>query len=193
MKSNHQILLGCLRTVTFLVSLLLLPCSTSASPYILEVHKSTQELIVKDGQEIIKRFHIAYGKGGYGTKRQSGDNKTPIGIYKIIDLRANSRFHFFMQINYPNSVDAWHGYRNNLISGQEFKEIARAVTSNAIPPQDTSLGGYIGLHGIGEITEEKLSIHDRHNWTEGCIALKNEEISELRQYVTIGTTILIKE
>jgi len=31
------------------------------------------------------------------------------------------------------------------------------------------------------------------NWTEGCIALTNEEINELRNYVAIGTPVVIKE
>jgi lipoprotein-anchoring transpeptidase ErfK/SrfK len=98
-----------------------------------------------------------------------------------------------MLINYPNQVDAWHGYIDNRINAREFKQIIVANRNNQVPPQDTVLGGYIGLHGIGEVTEQKLSIHNKENWTEGCIALTNEEISELRNYVTIGTTIQIRE
>ncbi len=157
----------------------------------IEVYKSNQELIVRDGNSIIKKYRVASGRGGAGTKMQLGDKKTPIGEYKILEFKENSRFHFFMQINYPNPVDAWYGYKNELINGEEFKEIIKASTVNELPPQDTRLGGYIGLHGIGEVTEEKISIHNRHDWTEGCIALTNEEISELRQFVTIGTPVLI--
>lgn len=164
-----------------------------AAPYSIEISKSAQELLVKNGDEIVRRFRIATGKGGSGTKRHSGDNRTPVGNYKIVDFNANSRFHFFMQINYPNAIDAWHGYKNELISAREFKEIIVADVNNALPPQNTSMGGYIGLHGVGDITAEKLSIHDRHNWTEGCIALTNEEISDLRNYVGIGTAVHIRE
>jgi len=183
---------GVLKLAT-LVIIVAHAASLSAGPYNLEVHKSTQELIVKAGDEVIKRFHISFGKGGTGSKRQMGDNKTPVGVYKILEFKPDSKFHYFMHINYPNSVDAWHGYKANLISAGQFKEIVAASKNNTLPPQDTSLGGYIGLHGIGEITEDKLSIHDQHNWTDGCIALRNEEISELRQYVSIGTPVLIKE
>ena len=175
------------------VFLLLIPPHTFAAPYSIEVYKSSEELVVKNGEEIIKRFHISSGKGGNCTKRIFGDNKTPVGKYKIIELNEDSRFHFFMLINYPNTVDAWYGYKNKLINGKQFKEIVKAVTSNTLPPQDTPLGGYIGLHGLGDVTYEKLSIHEQNNWTEGCIALRNEEISELREYVTIGTTILIRK
>jgi murein L,D-transpeptidase YafK len=162
-------------------------------PYSLVVSKSEQELLIKQGEEVIKRFRVSVGSGGSGNKRRSGDNKTPAGSYRIMEFKPDSKFHFFMLINYPNSVDAWHGYKDNLISASQFKEIVLADKHSQVPPQDTRLGGYIGLHGIGEITNEKLSIHDKHNWTEGCIALTNEEISELRRYVNIGTPLLIKE
>ncbi len=188
--SIHRILI----TGLALLSLALAPVvMASGNSYSLEVSKSSQELIVKEGDQVIKRFRISIGRGGDGTKRQRGDNKTPIGTYKILDFKANSRFHFFMLINYPNQVDAWHGYIDNRINAREFKQIIVANRNNQVPPQNTVLGGYIGLHGIGEITEQKLSIHNKENWTEGCIALTNEEISELRNYVTIGTTIQIRE
>ena len=178
---------------------LLVQLSVSANPvnenpaYSLEVSKSSQELVVKNGDQIIKRFNISVGRGGDGTKRKIGDNKTPIGTYKIVDFNEDSRFHFFMLINYPNQRDAWHGYIDNLINARQYKQIVTATQNNILPPQNTELGGYIGLHGIGEVTEDKLSIHNKGNWTEGCIALTNEEISELRKYVTIGTSIEIKE
>jgi len=164
-----------------------------ASPYSLEIYKSSQQLLVKEGDEIIKRYRIASGKGGNGTKRQSGDNMTPLGSYRIMDFNPNSRFHFFMLLNYPNSVDAWRGYKNQLISARQFKEIIIADKNNILPPQNTSLGGLIGLHGIGEESDDTLSVHDWHNWTEGCVALTNTEIMELREFVSIGTTVLIKE
>ncbi|NNE38507.1 MAG: L,D-transpeptidase [Gammaproteobacteria bacterium] len=181
-----------LTPLVIFVCVLVVPAAfVQAGTLTIEVYKSDQQLIVKDGDTIIKKYRVASGRGGEGTKMQLGDKKTPIGEYKILEFRANSRFHFFMQINYPNPVDAWYGYKNDLINGKEFKEIIKASTVNEIPPQDTRLGGYIGLHGIGEMTDDKISIHERHDWTEGCIAMTNEEITELRQFVTIGTPILI--
>lgn len=98
-----------------------------------------------------------------------------------------------MQIDYPNLLDAWYGYKNEVISAQEFKNIATAFKTRNIPPQNTPLGGYIGIHGLGETTEQKLLIHEGFNWTEGCIALTNEQMNDLRQYVSIGTKVVIKE
>lgn len=164
-----------------------------AAPFNIEVSKSKQELRVIQDHKIIKRFYIAYGKGGTGYKQKLGDNKTPVGIYRIAELKSDSKFYYFLQLNYPNLVDAWHGYKNELISARVFKEIATAYKNKQLPPQDTPLGGYIGIHGIGEITQEKLDIHNLYNWTEGCIALKNEEIKELLKYISIGTQVVIKD
>lgn len=157
------------------------------------INKSSQELAVKQGDAIIKRYRIATGKGGNGTKRQLGDKKTPVGVYRIIDFKENSQFHFFMQLDYPNLLDAWRGYKENLISAGEFKAITTAYKKGSKPPQDTRLGGYIGIHGIGEENEEKMQIHNGYNWTNGCIALTNQQIIDLKQYVSIGTKVIINE
>lgn len=161
--------------------------------YHLVVSKQHRELQVKRGDVIVRRYRVATGRGGVGAKRRQGDDITPVGIYHIVDLSEESKFHYFMQINYPNITDASHGYRDGLISREEFARIAKAYKGRATPPQDTSLGGFLGIHGIGDTTEKKLSIHEISNWTDGCIALTNQEINELRQYVKIGTQVVIND
>ncbi|MBI1732014.1 MAG: L,D-transpeptidase [Gammaproteobacteria bacterium] len=161
--------------------------------YALEVSRSRNELVVKDGDQIIRRYRASIGRGGLGVKRQRGDDTTPVGAYHIVDFKSDSRFHFFMLLDYPNLVDGWHGYRMQTIDAAEFKAIAAAYRERATPPQNTGLGGYIGIHGIGDVSAKKLDIHRSQNWTRGCIALRNEEINELREYVTRGTRVTIRE
>lgn len=161
--------------------------------YQIEIDKSGQELLVKRGSQIIKRYRVATGRGGHGAKRRSGDKKTPVGVYTVIKFKEDSQFYYFMQIDYPNLLDAWYGYKNEVIDAGEFRAITAALKNNGIPPQDTALGGYIGIHGIGKESDEKLTIHEGQNWTAGCIALTNDQIRELRQFVTIGTRIIILE
>lgn len=163
------------------------------SDFDIVISKSRKELAVKKGDQIVKQYPIALGKGGNGTKRHIGDKKTPVGIYKIVAIKNESKFYYFMQLDYPNLLDAWYGYKNNVISASEFKKIAVAYKTGQKPPQDTKLGGYIGIHGLGEENEEKLQIHNGFNWTNGCIALTNEQINDLKQYVAIGTKVIIKE
>ncbi len=48
--------------------------------YDIVITKSRQELAVVKGEQTVKHFRIATGKGGNGTKREQGDQKTPVGI-----------------------------------------------------------------------------------------------------------------
>ena len=170
-----------------------LPAATSATPFAIEISKQARLLKVTRGAEVVKEYPIAWGRGGRGDKARRGDNKTPTGRYRVVGFKTNSKFHFFMQLNYPNNLDAWRGYRDQLISPPEFQRIALANKQGRLPPQDTRLGGYIGIHGIGPMTPNKLRVHETQNWTEGCIAVKNREINELRAYVTLGTPVTITE
>ncbi len=167
--------------------------AAAAASYTIEVSKSERTLAVKQNEKVIKEYNISHGRGGKGTKIRSGDKKTPTGTYRAIDFKTNSKFHFFIQLNYPNPLDAWRGYRNEVISASEFKQIILAYKRNSVPPQNTGLGGYIGIHGIGWTTDEKRRIHEAHNWTEGCIAVRNEEINELKKYIELGTRVVIRE
>jgi murein L,D-transpeptidase YafK len=177
--------------------LLLLLLAAAYAPagqaYELQIIKSKQTLLVKDGGLIARRYHIAHGKGGRGPKMRQGDNRTPTGTYRIVDFNAASRFHFFMLLDYPNLKDAVFGLENRRINHSQFEHIVDALKDGKTPPQNTSLGGMIGIHGIGAINEEKLHIHNQFNWTNGCIALTNDEILDLRKFVDIGTKVVIQE
>ena len=164
-----------------------------ASEYQILISKKNHELIIEKAGEVVKKYHIASGKGGKGTKREQGDSKTPQGVYRISKFKKSSRFHYFIQLDYPNLIDAWYGYKNKTIDAEDFKRIATAYKNREAPPQDTNLGGFIGIHGLGEQSEKKLTIHKEINWTEGCIALTNEEINDLRKFVDVGTPVIIKE
>lgn len=182
----------CVR-VTCVLFVLCFACRSFADDTWIQISKSQQELLVKRGNVTVRSYHIAYGRGGNGSKRQFGDNKTPTGVYRIADFKPDSRFFMFMLLDYPNLSDAWHGYKDRLIDASQFRRISVAYRDHELPPQDTALGGYIGIHGIGDVTREKLHIHSFDNWTEGCIALTNEDIADLRKFVSVGTTVVINK
>ena len=73
-----------------------------ANEYQLLISKKINELIVKSSGQIVKKYYIASGKGGEGTKRLRGDSKTPLGMYQVASVKESSRFHFFIQLDYPN-------------------------------------------------------------------------------------------
>ncbi len=164
-----------------------------ASEYQIVISKQNKKLVVEKSGELVKKYYIASGRGGKGSKRRRGDNKTPSGNYRVKGFKKSGRFHYFIQLDYPNLADAWRGYRDEVIDAGEFKQITAAHRDKKLPPQNTGLGGSIGIHGLGETNEKKLNIHRNLDWTEGCIALTNENIVELRRFIDIGTPVLIKE
>ncbi len=166
---------------------------SAGQSYVIEVLKSRKILMVKQGGKVVRSYRTAVGKGGKGDKQRSGDHKTPVGTYRVVGFNDNSRFFLFMQLNYPNIKDAFYGLKKHLIGRRQFDRIVRALKMGKTPPQDTPLGGAIGIHGLGAESKKRLLIHENYNWTEGCIALTNEEIMDLKKYVRIGTKVVINE
>ncbi len=147
-------------------------------------------LDVYNGEEHVIKFpRIAIGSNGAARHRRRGDRKTPIGRYQIIELDAKSRFRFFMGLNYPNHGQVEQAYRDKVITSWDYQRLRESFREGSIPPQDTPMGGDIGIHGLGTSSRE---LHAIANWTQGCIAVTNEEIDELRHYVKIGTLVVIQ-
>lgn len=180
------------RLICFCFIFLFSPKMYAESSYHLEISKQEQLLRLLNGDKEIKRYHIAYGKGGKNNKKQLGDELTPQGRYQINHFKLDSKFTLFMQLDYPNQSDAWHAYRDKRITAETYKRIVKAISSGDKPPQDTKLGGYIGIHGIGNNEPDSLETHEYTNWTEGCIAVTDPEILELKQYASIGMPVYIR-
>jgi murein L,D-transpeptidase YafK len=157
----------------------------------LVIDRSEHKLIVKKEGATLRTFKVALGSGGRKAKLQEGDHKTPKGTYRISQVRDSQRFHMFLQLDYPNMDDARRALQNNVITRYEYRKILDAHSYGRLPPQNTALGGAIGIHGIGQETKDKLEIHQIADWTQGCIALRNNEIEELSRFIHIGTTVSI--
>jgi hypothetical protein len=100
-------------------------------------------------------FHVSLGRGGI-KKRTEGDEKTPLGGYRLGFPRTSSKYGFFIPIVYPNDKQKSKGFS----------------------------GGDVGIHGphrellwLGKYSTEA-------DWTRGCIALStDDEIMELVDWV----------
>jgi murein L,D-transpeptidase YafK len=166
----------------------------SADRYHVEVNKTRRTLTLSNtAGRVVKEFKVALGRGGLGHKKARGDGITPLGSYIVVGFNEKSDFHYFIRLNYPNNNDALAAYRNNSITFEQLQNILHDNFSGETPLQNTVLGGAIGLHGIGNETDEKLLMHSRLDWTQGCIALKNDEIEQLRPFLTLGVHVVIKE
>lgn len=126
-----------------------------------------------------------------GPKRLRGDNKTPVGLYKIIKKRENTNYRKSLRINYPNKDDIlWgrlHGHSihdlgdNILIHGERIKPAKYVID-------------FAKKLGISEESVDRWAkeyYYPFFDWTNGCIAVNEFEIEEIFQLVKVGTPIEI--
>ncbi len=178
--------------LVFLTLLFYWPVTAVAADAIeLVVVRSENTLLVRKNDKTIRSFKVALGSGGRQPKMLEGDRKTPKGSYRILDVRSSDRFYLFMHLDYPNMDDAKQALQDGRITREQYRKILGAFIYNEPPPQNTPLGGAIGIHGIGDETPDKLDIHKVANWTQGCIAMRNSEIRELAMWVEKGTAVTI--
>jgi murein L,D-transpeptidase YafK len=154
------------------------------------VDTNALKIEVKKGEQTVDIIEgIAIGQSGAGQKMHRGDNITPYGEYKIGWVGQQSSFHRFFGLNYPSIQDADNGLRKGVIDKYTYTDIINAHLYKHVPPQNTPLGGRIGIHGLGNASEK---IHQSMNWTHGCIALTNKQIDHLSQWINTGTLVKIK-
>ena len=145
---------------------------------------------VKKGDKTIAVLeNIAIGRNGAGEKNYRGDDVTPLGNFRIGWINEKSPFRKFFGLTYPSVEHADNALKKGNIDLDTYESIARAHSAGQIPPQNSNLGGQIGIHGLGSAN---LSIHRSMNWTHGCIALTNDQIDQLSQWVEKGTLVTVK-
>ncbi|MCD4784080.1 MAG: L,D-transpeptidase [Candidatus Eremiobacteraeota bacterium] len=139
--------------------------------------------LLDNNDDVILSFPIIYGRNSHlGNKEKEGDQRTPRGEFYICSRNEKSKFKLFLGISYPTEEDAKRGYDNGLINKKQRDEIINAHKHRKRPPWNTSLGGEIGIHGGGI---------DRDG-TRGCIAMRNEDVMKLGEYVDVGDVVIMK-
>lgn len=175
-------------SVVFLICCL--PGLSIAEGVWLLVDTQKMQLEVKRGNRTIKVLRdISIGRSGAGFKEQSGDDITPLGKYRIGWINNNSPYYRFFGFTYPSVDNAAMALKEGLIDGKTYNRIVNKHIKDEVPPQDTELGGLIGIHGLGNADEQ---IHKLINWTHGCIAVTNEQIDQLSRLIGKGTWVKVK-
>ena len=147
-------------------------------------------LDVKLGKVTLVRFdNISIGRNGSGFKHQRGDEITPLGRYKISWINRKSQYNLFYGFNYPSRKNIETALKKKLVDIKTFNSVMIAHKNNRVPPQNTPVGGLIGIHGLGRADKK---IHATMNWTRGCIALTNEQIEKLDTWVKKETIVIVK-
>lgn len=139
---------------------------------------------------VLARFdNVSIGSGGAAENHRRGDETTPLGLFHIAWIDRHSRYGTFYGIDYPSTSMARRAYAEGTISQAEFDAIIKAWRQHRIPPQNTPLGGRLGIHGVGR---GDPYVHKAINWTDGCVALTNPQIRQLSRWLHIGTRVVIR-
>lgn len=147
-------------------------------------------LSVFRGNAQVERFApISLGRSGAKTQRVRGDNVTPLGEFRINRFNYESQWRTFMGIDYPTPAHARMALEKGIYSQFDYEDYFDYYRRHGYPPQNTALGGAIGIHGLGSADPD---IHGRYHWTQGCVAVTNEQIDRLVELVGVGTRVVIR-
>jgi murein L,D-transpeptidase YafK len=133
------------------------------------VVKRERRLYLLRGGEVLTSFRVALGKEPRGTKLHEGDGRTPEGRYVLDARNGGSNFYRALHVSYPSNAD---------------RARARALGERA--------GGLIMVHGLPNERPDWGEEHWLFNWTNGCIAVTNDEMDEIWERVDLGTPIEIR-
>lgn len=145
--------------------------------------------VYRDGRLLDRFSNVAIGRGGFSQDRMRGDGTTPLGTFHIDRIKRPSRFRVFFGIDYPRPEHALRALEAGRIDADDYQRILRAFRNEEPPPQDTPLGGHLGIHGLGAGDRR---IHDGFDWTQGCIALTNAQIARLSRWVSRGMRVEVR-
>lgn len=132
------------------------------------VRKEDRRLYLMAGSDVVRSYRISLGDNPVGHKLYEGDERTPEGRYTLDWRNENSDFYKSIHISYPNDED---------------RSLAAAW---GLDP-----GGSIMIHGLPNNAGDLAFAYIGLDWTDGCIAVSNEEMEEIWQLVADGTPIHI--
>lgn len=148
----------------------------------IEVIKSKRELILYSSGAVVRVFRVGLGSNPKGDKEVEGDGRTPEGEFYVCSKNPKSNYYLSLGLSYPNEEDAERGLHDGLISKVQRDQIVGSIRAEECPPWNTKLGGEVFIHGNGSASD----------WTLGCVALDDANITELFEAIPKGVRVTIK-
>lgn len=133
------------------------------------VFKKERTLQLMNAGKMLKTYQVALGGNPVGPKTRQGDHKTPEGTYILDSRNPHSQFYKSIHISYPNVQDR------------------AAARKNRVSP-----GGDVFIHGLPNGYGWIGAGHRAKDWTDGCIAVTDQEMDEIWRTVSDGTPIEIR-
>lgn len=131
------------------------------------VDKSAHKAHLVHAGKLVHSYSCELGYNSARQKAFAGDGATPEGKYHVTSATNGSRYYRALKLDYPNGMDR-HRFQDNKTKGV-ISRYAR-------------IGANIEIHGGGGRNED---------WTDGCVALENQDLNQLMRYVAAGTPVTI--
>jgi lipoprotein-anchoring transpeptidase ErfK/SrfK len=131
------------------------------------VYKEKHRLMLYDDGRLVRVYACDLGSSAVNDKMLSGDNATPEGKYKVLRKRTDSIYKLALLLDYPNADDR-----------AQFERLKRERRI----PKSARIGGLIEIHGDGGRGDD---------WTQGCVALSNQDMRDLFDRVAVQTPVTI--
>ncbi len=138
------------------------------------VSKSSYRVGLYYRKRLIRSYKAVFGPNPQFNKVMEGDRNTPEGSFTITNKNGASQYNKFMLISYPNQ-DAYQRFNSLKQKGKI--------------PATAKIGGSVGIHGIWRGGDDMIEMGV--GWTDGCVALKNNDVEELFSFVGVGTKVTI--
>ncbi len=158
--------------------------------YAIIVDISDQKLYLIQNEKTIRIFPVSSSK--YGIGNQQGSNKTPLGVHRISQKFGEGK-----------QIGTIFRY------GIDTKRIARIYKDSTDVEDDLVITRILWLEGLEQGINRggKIDSHNRRIYihgtqeegligkpsSHGCIRMKNKDVIELFDFVTIGTLVCIQE
>ncbi len=155
----------------------------------IRVDKSDRVVYVYRGSALVRELPADVSISDEDKVRRSarGEDahyRIPEGVFFVTRRNDRSAYYRAFVISYPGPVHALRGFRDGIITQDQYEAIVRADQDGVEPPMNTRLGGLIEIHGSGSGRQRA--------WTRGCVALRNVHMDELWAYVSVGTPVVIE-
>jgi lipoprotein-anchoring transpeptidase ErfK/SrfK len=137
----------------------------------IKVFKSKNRLQVYHKGRVLTAYKCVFGPNDKSQKLCEGDRCTPEGTFTIINIKEHEKWEKFMLLDYPN---------------EESKRNFELAKAKGEIPTTARIGGNVGIHGIWANGDNVIDM--KHNWTDGCVGLKNSDVNELAQLIIPGVT-----
>lgn len=123
----------------------------------------------------IRQYRAVFGPDRLRDKMQEGDRSTPEGWFKVLAKKDHNNWQKFILLDYPNAT-----------SYERFNERKQ----KGLIPKNATIGNSVGIHGTFKSGVQMVDWGI--GWTDGCIALKPEDIEDLYKFVFPGTKVYVR-